>query len=269
MSHRPRKRFGQNFLHDPGVIRRITEAIAPRPGEAMVEIGPGQGALTCELLPRLGRLDVVELDRDLVRPLAERCGSLGELRIHQADALKFDFRPLAPGPHALRVVGNLPYNISTPLLFHLIDQIGIIRDMHFMLQKEVVERLVARPGSHAWGRLAIMVQYHCATEMLFTVGPGAFRPAPKVESAVVRLVPHDTPPVDVDAARLKRVVAQAFAHRRKTLRNNLRGLLEPEAIAALGIDPGLRPERLTLEQFAALARALDGQERGSGDEGQG
>ncbi len=269
MSHRPRKRFGQNFLHDPGVIRRITEAIAPRPGEAMVEIGPGQGALTCELLPRLGRLDVVELDRDLIRPLAERCGSLGELRIHQADALKFDFRPLAPGPHALRVVGNLPYNISTPLLFHLIDQIEIIRDMHFMLQKEVVERLVARPGSHAWGRLAIMVQYHCATEMLFTVGPGAFRPAPKVESAVVRLVPHDTPPVDVDAARLKRVVAQAFAHRRKTLRNNLRGLLEPEAIAALGIDPGLRPERLTLEQFAALARALDGQERGSGDEGQG
>jgi len=263
MSHRPRKRFGQNFLHDPGVIRRIVEAIHPRPGEAMVEIGPGQGALTCELLPRLGRLDVVELDRDLIRPLSERCGALGELRIHQADALKFDFRPLAPAPHALRVVGNLPYNISTPLLFHLIDQIDIIRDMHFMLQKEVVERLVARPGSHAWGRLAILIQYHCTSEMLFTVGPGAFRPAPKVESAVVRLVPHAHPPVDVDAARLKRVVAQAFAHRRKTLRNNLRGLIAPDTITALGIDPGLRPERLTLEQFAALAKTLDEQNPGN------
>ncbi len=261
MSHRPRKRFGQNFLHDPGVIRRIVEAIGPRPGQTMVEIGPGQGALTCELLPALGRLDVVELDRDLIRPLSERCGDKGELRIHQADALRFDFRTLTPGPRTLRVVGNLPYNISTPLLFHLIDQIDAVQDMHFMLQKEVVERLVARPGSHAWGRLAIMIQYHCRSEMLFTVGPGAFRPAPKVESAVVRLVPHATPPVDVNPDTLRRLVATAFAHRRKTLRNNLRGLLDPDTITALGIDPALRPERLTLDQFATLANALDKAER--------
>ena len=256
MSHRPRKRFGQNFLHDPAVIQRIVDAIHPVPGQALVEIGPGEGALSRELLPRLGALDVVELDRDLVPRLQSTCEGLGELRIHQADALQFDFCQLSPGPGQLRVVGNLPYNISTPLLFHLLDNSACIRDMHFMLQKEVVERITARPGSGQYGRLSVMLQYHCATEMLFTVGPGAFRPAPKVESAVVRLTPHASPPVETDPEKLARLVRAAFAQRRKTLRNNLRGLLDTAAIEAAGIDPGLRPERLSLEDFARLANAL-------------
>jgi len=256
MSHHPRKRFGQNFLHDPAVIQRIVEAIHPRPGEAMVEIGPGEGALTRELLPRLGALDVVELDRDLIPRLQSACAGPGELRIHQADALKFDFCPLSPGPGQLRVVGNLPYNISTPLLFHLLDNSHCIRDMHFMLQKEVVARITATLGSGQYGRLSVMLQYYCATEMLFTVGPGAFRPAPRVESALVRLIPYSEPPVEVDPAQLRRLVRAAFAQRRKTLRNNLKGLLDTSAIEAAGIDPGLRPERLTLEDLARLARAL-------------
>ncbi len=256
VTHKARKRFGQNFLHDPAVIQRIVNAVHPRRGETMVEIGPGQGALTCELLSALGRLDVVELDRDLIPLLEQNCGNRGELHIHQADALQFDFCSLSPGPHQLRVVGNLPYNISTPLLFHLLEMSHCIRDMHFMLQKEVVERLTARPGSGAWGRLSVMIQFYCQAEMLFVVGPGAFRPAPKVESAVVRLVPHQQPPVDVDPARLSALLQRAFAHRRKTLRNNLKGLLDADTIAALGIDPGLRPERLSLEDFARLARAL-------------
>jgi len=254
--HRPRKRFGQNFLHDPAVIRRIVMAIQPRPGQAMVEIGPGEGALTRELLPLLGRLDVVELDRDLIPRLEAEIAPLGELHIHQADALEFDYSRLSPGPHRLRVVGNLPYNISTPLLFHLLEQSRWIQDMHFMLQKEVVERLSAQAGNPHYGRLSIMMQYYCQTEMLFTVGPGAFRPAPKVESAVIRLIPHTTPPVEVDPGALSRLVARAFTQRRKTLRNNLKGLIDAATIEALGIDPGLRPERLSLEEFARLTHAL-------------
>jgi 16S rRNA (adenine1518-N6/adenine1519-N6)-dimethyltransferase len=254
--HRPRKRFGQNFLHDPAVIRRIIEAIQPAPGQTMVEIGPGEGALTRELLPRLGNLDVVELDRDLVPRLQSACAELGALRIHQADALKFDFCQLSPGPGLLRVVGNLPYNISTPLLFHLLDNNRCIKDMHFMLQKEVVERITAQPGNGNYGRLSVMLQYYCATEMLFTVGPGAFRPAPKIESAVVRLTPHASPPVDVDPTQLSRLVRRAFTQRRKTLRNNLKGLLDITAIEDAGIDPGLRPERLSLVDFAHLANLI-------------
>jgi 16S rRNA (adenine1518-N6/adenine1519-N6)-dimethyltransferase len=255
-SHRPRKRFGQNFLHDPQVIQRIVASIRPRQGQHMVEIGPGEGALTRELLPVLGQLDVVELDRDLIPLLASRYSDLGDLRIHQADALKFDFCQLSPGPAQLRVVGNLPYNISTPLLFHLLEMHHCIKDMHFMLQKEVVERISAKPGSGQYGRLSVMMQFHCATEMLFTVGPGAFRPAPKVDSAVVRLIPHRQPPVAIDPDRLSRLVSRAFGQRRKTLRNNLKGLLDASTIEALGIDPGVRPERLSLEEFARLAQAL-------------
>jgi 16S rRNA (adenine1518-N6/adenine1519-N6)-dimethyltransferase len=254
--HRPRKRFGQNFLHDPQVIQRIVDNIRPRAGQAMVEIGPGEGALTAELLPLLGQLDVVELDRDLIPLLETRLAGLGELRIHQADALKFDFCQLSPGPAQLRVVGNLPYNISTPLLFHLLDMSHCIQDMHFMLQKEVVERITAQPGSGQYGRLSVMMQYHCQTEMLFTVGPGAFRPAPKVDSAIVRLTPHRQPPVAVEVDRLAQLVSRAFAQRRKTLRNNLKGLLDTSAIEAAGIDPGIRPERLSLEEFARLAEHL-------------
>ncbi len=249
--HRPRKRFGQNFLHDPGVIGRIVTAIGPRPGDRMVEIGPGLGALTRPLLEALGELDAVELDRDLVAELHNLPG----LRIHQADALRFDFCALA-GDDKLRVVGNLPYNISTPLLFHLLDQAECISDMHFMLQKEVVDRLAAPPGGGDYGRLSVMVQYRCRVERVLTVSPGAFNPPPKVESAVVRLVPHESPPVEADPASLREVVTRAFAHRRKTLRNNLKGFIPAEQIEAAGIDPGRRAETLSLGEFARLAAML-------------
>ena len=254
MSHRPRKRFGQNFLHDETVIDRIVRAISPAAGDRVVEIGPGLGALTEPLLQTLGRLDVVELDRDLIPMLQEKLAPLGELHIHNADALRFDFRSLVTNGEKLRVAGNLPYNISTPLIFHLIEQAEAIRDMHFMLQKEVVDRLAAEPDTGDCGRLSVMVQYYCKVEWLFMVPPGAFHPVPKVDSAVVRLTPHTTLPVQVkDEQALARLVAQAFSQRRKTLRNTLKGLLDGEAIAALGIDPGRRAETLTLGEFAALA----------------
>ena len=255
MSHHPRKRFGQHFLHDPGVIRRIVAAIAPRPGDRLVEIGPGEGSITLELLRAAGRLDAVELDRDLLEPLRERSRGVGDLAVHGADALRFDFCALATGGERLRLVGNLPYNISTPLLFHLLDQSRCIRDMHFMLQKEVVERMAAEPGGRDYGRLSVMLQARCEVVPLFTIGPGAFRPPPKVDSAVVRLVPLAQPPDIADQATFARVVAAAFAQRRKTLRNGLKGLLTAEAIAALGIDPGTRAEQLPLADFVRLAGA--------------
>ncbi len=253
MEHRARKRFGQNFLHDRGIIDRIVRAIGPKPGDRLVEIGPGLGALTLPLLQGAGRLEVVELDRDLIPKLHETAAGHGELTVHSADALKFDFCALA-GDGKLRVAGNLPYNISTPLIFHLLDQARCIRDMHFMLQKEVVDRLAAPPDCKDYGRLSVMVQYRCKVERLFTVPPGAFTPAPKVDSAIVRLLPYDTPPVAVrDVALLEKVVAQAFGQRRKTLRNTLKGLVDPAAMEACGIDPSRRAETLTLAEFAALA----------------
>jgi 16S rRNA (adenine1518-N6/adenine1519-N6)-dimethyltransferase len=253
--HQPRKRFGQNFLHDAQVIARIVAAIDARPGQRLVEIGPGQGALTLPLLRAIGDLDVVELDRDLIAPLAERCGPVGTLRIHAADALRFDFHSIAAGD--LRVVGNLPYNISTPLLFHLIAQIDCIRDMTFTLQKEVVERLAASPGGGDYGRLSVMVQYHCAVTPLFGIGADAFRPAPKVESACVRLTPHATPPVDMaDMKLFADVVRLAFGQRRKTLRNALKTLMDEDAWRRAGVDPQERAERLSLAQFAAIVNAL-------------
>jgi 16S rRNA (adenine1518-N6/adenine1519-N6)-dimethyltransferase len=253
LSHRPRKRFGQNFLHDPAVIGRIVAAINPAGSEQLVEIGPGQGAITVPLLQKAGHLAVVELDRDLVGPLRERCTGLGELSIYNADALRFDFCALA-GNGPLRIVGNLPYNISTPLLFHLLVQHRCIRDMHFMLQKEVVERMAAVPGSRQYGRLSVMLQYRCEVIHLFNIGSGAFSPPPKVESAFVRLLPYAAPPVQVnDAVIFEQLVRQAFAQRRKTLRNALRGMLEADAISALGIDPAARAETLSVSDFAALA----------------
>jgi len=256
MSHRARKRFGQNFLHDPGVIRRIIQAVSPQPGQRLVEIGPGQGAITLPLLQACGRLDVVELDRDLIEPLARKAAGLGELVIHPADALQFDFSPLAR-KEKLRVVGNLPYNISTPLLFHLLAQSDYIEDMHFMLQKEVVQRMAAQPGGGDYGRLSLMIQYHCKVAPLFGIGPGAFRPAPRVESTFVRLIPWPQAPVAVDEYPcLATVVRQAFGQRRKTLRNTLKGLLSEEEIRASGSDPAARPETLTLQQYAALANRL-------------
>jgi 16S rRNA (adenine1518-N6/adenine1519-N6)-dimethyltransferase len=254
--HRPRKRFGQNFLTDRNIVGKIVAAIAPRPGENLVEIGPGLGALTRPLLERARRLQVVELDRDLIPQLKENCRDAGELIVHSADALEFDFSTLARPDAPLRIAGNLPYNISTPLLFHLIEYISRIGDMHFMLQKEVVDRMAAAPDSPDYGRLSVMLQYHCRVEPLFTVPPGAFNPRPKVDSRIVRLRPHPVPPCAVACyADFTSLVKQAFAQRRKTLRNNLKPLLDADSIAALGIDPGTRAETLALTDFAKLANA--------------
>lgn len=254
MTHHPRKRFGQNFLHDPGIIQSIVQAVDPQPGDNLVEIGPGQGAITLPLLKQVKRMQVVELDRDLIEPLKARCASVGELTIHNADALKYDFASLASPDRPLRVVGNLPYNISTPILFHLLDQAAHIKDMHFMLQKEVVERIAAEPGSKTYGRLSVMVQARCRVEHLFNIGAEAFYPSPKVESAFFRLEPHAQPPCEiVDWAVFSDLVNQAFSQRRKTLRNCLKGLLDAATIESLGIDPGIRPEQLDLNAFARLA----------------
>lgn len=256
MSHQARKRFGQHFLHDPAVIQRIIDAIHPRTDEHLVEIGPGQGAMTQYLLPDCEKLDVVELDRDLVPILQKQFGADTRFELHQGDALKFPFCDLARDKK-LRVTGNLPYNISTPLLFHLMEHRHCIQDMHFMLQKEVVERIVARPGDKLYGRLGIMLSYFCESENLMTIGPGAFQPPPKVDSAIVRLIPWASPPVEVhDIATLSQIVTQAFSQRRKTLRNSLKKLLDAEEIRALDIDPVERPERLSLSQFARLANCL-------------
>jgi 16S rRNA (adenine1518-N6/adenine1519-N6)-dimethyltransferase len=254
MTHIPRKRFGQNFLHDQHVIQKILAAIQPQPGQDLIEIGPGQGAITLPLLKACGRLQAIELDRDLLQPLQTAAANVGELILHNRDALRTDFCALRRGEQRLRVVGNLPYNISTPLLFHLLTQADCIEDMHFMLQKEVVERMAAPAGGEAYGRLSVMLQYRCAVQPLFGIGPGAFRPPPKVESAFVRLVPHRTPPVGIqDEALFARIVQQAFGQRRKTLRNTLKGLLDDQDFAALGIDPQVRAEQLDLATFARLA----------------
>ena len=256
MKHRARKRFGQNFLHDPVIIQRIIAAIGPQPGQRLVEIGPGRGAITLPLLEACGSLHVIELDRDLVQPLAAMARDIGELIIHQQDALHFDFSGLADDAK-IRILGNLPYNISTPLLFHMIEQSAYIEDMHVMLQKEVVDRIAATPGGGDYGRLSVMIQYYCQVEPLFRVAPGAFRPAPKVESAFLRLTPYPCPPVPVqDVSCLATLVRQAFSQRRKTLRNSLKGLLSAEEIEMADSDPGARPETISLRQYAALADQL-------------
>jgi len=254
LSHRPRKRFGQNFLHDPMVIRRIIDAIDPQPGDHLVEIGPGQAALTIPLLQAAGSMDAIEIDRDLVPIVQEQCAPHGELTLHNVDALKFDFSKLRTDDRPLRLVGNLPYNISTPILFHLLETREVIADMHFMLQKEVVDRMAADPGSKTYGRLSVMLQAYCEVTHLFDIGPGAFKPAPKVDSSIVRLVP--LPPDQariIDEAKFSQVVTASFAQRRKTLRNNLKGLLDEQQIQELGIDPGVRAETLSVDDFRKLA----------------
>ena len=252
--HRARKRFGQHFLHDPAVIARILAAIAPQPGDRLVEIGPGLGALTLPLLERVGQLEVVEIDRDVIPRLAARAAGRGTLVIHTADALTFDFAALRGAGPKLRLCGNLPYNISTPLLFHLLDAQAAIADMHFMLQKEVVARMAAGPGGKAYGRLTVMLAARCSVEHLFDVGPGAFRPPPRVDSAVVRLVPHGAAPFPIgDAGRFAAVVAAAFGQRRKTLRNSLAGLVDSAGFAAASVDPARRAETLAPAEFARLA----------------
>ncbi|MGB7550734.1 MAG: 16S rRNA (adenine(1518)-N(6)/adenine(1519)-N(6))-dimethyltransferase RsmA [Chromatiaceae bacterium] len=250
----PRKRFGQNFLQDQSVIDRIIAAVSPSPGESLVEIGPGRGAITRALLRATGQLDAVELDRDLIEPLARTCASLGQLTIHQADALAFDLSQLVAPGEKLRLTGNLPYNISTPLLFRFLEQKACILDMHLMLQKEVVDRIVALPGSRTYGRLSVMIQTWCRAEALFEIPPQAFFPAPKVDSAFLRLTPLDPPPFPLqDPGHHQRLVTQAFAQRRKTLRNTLKGMATTEDFAALGIDPGQRAEELSVSTFASLA----------------
>lgn len=255
--HRARKRFGQHFLHDARIVQRMVTAIAPQPGQRLVEIGPGLGALTGPLLERCHSIDVVELDRDVIPILQERCGSLGELRIHAMDALLFDLHTVTSEPQRVRIVGNLPYNISTPLMFHLLGDIELIDDMHFMVQKEVAERICAAPGSGEYGRLSVMVQYRCTADNLFHVGPGAFSPPPKVDSAVIRLRPlRPTPWPPHDSALLSKIVAGAFAQRRKTLRNSLKSIATADQIRAAGIDPGVRAEELAVAEFVALSSVI-------------
>lgn len=255
MKHTPRKRFGQNFLTDTSVLDQIISSIAPQPGDAMVEIGPGLGAMTRLLLQHLNRLHVVELDRDLVARL-QKSFSPDKLVIHQGDALRFDFAqiPVASGQR-LRVVGNLPYNISTPMLFHLTQFTALVQDQHFMLQKEVVERMVAEPGGKSYGRLSVMLQWRYRMELLFIVPPTAFEPPPKVESAIVRMIPISNP-LECDTARLEQVVMKAFSQRRKVLRNCLAPLFTESDLIDAGIDPQARPETVPLAQFVALANRL-------------
>jgi 16S rRNA (adenine1518-N6/adenine1519-N6)-dimethyltransferase len=253
MKHIPRKRFGQHFLTDQTVIADIVAAIRPQAGDAMVEIGPGLGAITAPLSAVLRHLHVIEIDRDIAARLRQDYPP-GRLSVHTGDVLEFDFSAL---PQALRVVGNLPYNISTPLLFHLARYAGRILDMHFMLQKEVVERMVAPPGGRDYGRLSVMLQYRFDMDLLLEVAPGAFSPRPQVDSAVVRLLPRA--PAQLTAVTeigLAEVVRRAFAQRRKTLRNSLAGLLQTGDYAALGIAPGLRAENLAVSDFVAISNYL-------------
>lgn len=255
MKHVARKRFGQNFLHDKYVLSSITEAIAPAPDDTMVEIGPGLGAMTEQLMRTLDKMHVVELDRDLVARL-EKTYNPARLTIHAGDALKFDFGSIpVPAGRKLRVVGNLPYNISSPLLFHLAAFAPRVQDQHFMLQKEVVERMVAEPGSKTYGRLSVMLQWRYDMSLLFVVPPEAFDPPPKVESAIVRMIPV-AQPLACDGAKLEAVVLKAFSQRRKVIRNCLAGMFTEAQIIEAGIDPTMRPETVGLAQYVALANLL-------------
>ncbi len=252
----PKKNLGQHFLHERGVIEKIVLAVNPRPGDRLVEIGPGQGAITFPLLRRHGSLTVVEFDRDLITPLMEASEGLGELTIVHKDVLKVDFGKLA-GEGRIRLVGNLPYNISTPILFHVLEHAEAIVDMHFMLQKEVVDRMASAPGSKVYGRLSVMLQALCRVQPLFDVPPGAFRPPPKVDSAVVRLIPKPADQVGiVDFPLFEALVRDAFGQRRKTLRNAVQQLCSGDDIAAAGLRPDARAEQLEVAQFIALANHL-------------
>jgi 16S rRNA (adenine1518-N6/adenine1519-N6)-dimethyltransferase len=250
---RAKKSLGQHFLHERGVVERIVLAVDPRPGDRLVEIGPGQGAMTFPLLDRHGALTAIEFDRDLLAPLSEAARAHGTLTLVHANVLDVDFTALAAGT-PIRLVGNLPYNLSSPILFHALDHAAAIRDMHFMLQKEVVDRMAAAPGSKVYGRLSVMLQAWCRVTALFAIGPGAFRPPPKVDSAVVRLVPRAPSEVGIDdPARFAAIVRDAFGQRRKTLRNALSRICDEAAIRAAGVDPGARAEQLSVADFIRLA----------------
>lgn len=265
-AHKPRKRFGQNFLQDQNIIGRLVTAINPKPSDNMVEIGPGQAALTTPLLEKIGKLHAVELDRDLIRLLENTMADKG-LNVHACDALKFDFSTLFVDETPLRVVGNLPYNISTPLLFHLLTYEQRIQDMHFMLQLEVVDRLAAGPGSKTYGKLSVVTQYYCQIDKLFNVPPGAFFPPPKVMSAIVRLAPRKFHIQANDEAALKKLVTTSFSQRRKTLRNNLKQLLDVEQLDQLAdiiearddinIKLSDRPETLSVEDYVIISNIME------------
>jgi 16S rRNA (adenine1518-N6/adenine1519-N6)-dimethyltransferase len=253
-----KKSLGQHFLHERHIIDKMLLAIDPKPGDRFVEIGPGQGALTFPLLDRHGALTAIEFDRDLLAPLTEAAKAHGELSLVHSDVMNVDFTALAAGT-PFRLVGNLPYNLSSPILFHALDHAAVIRDMHFMLQKEVVDRMAAGPGSKVYGRLSVMLQAYCKVTSLFKVPPGAFRPPPKVDSAVVRLVPLPPEQVGiVDPKRSADIVRAAFGQRRKTLRNALSTVCDAERIAAAGIDPQARAEQLHVAEFVRLANDTAG-----------
>lgn len=256
-SHQARKRFGQNFLHDPTIIQRIISSINPQPADHLVEIGPGKGALTQLLLPQVGRLDCIELDRDLIPILEQNLPRTEHLFIHQADALQFDFNTLVHGDDSLRIVGNLPYNISTPLIFHLLNFTPIIKDMYFMLQKEVVMRLAAEHGNANYGRLSIMTQYFCQIDYLFTVKPHAFHPVPKVDSAIVKLVPYKKLPyIANNFTNFQQLVKLAFGHRRKILRNCLRDWLNEVQLEKISGFLSLRPEQISIAEYVEMSNIL-------------
>lgn len=257
-THKARKRFGQNFLHDPGIINQIIRSINPVEKNHLVEIGPGQGALTADLLASGCRLNAIELDRDLIPILEGKFSHIKHFHLQQADALEFDYSSLQQRDEKLRIVGNLPYNISTPLIFHLLSYHQLISDMHFMLQLEVVNRLAASPGSKTYGRLSVMAQYYCQIDALFEVPPEAFDPRPKVQSAIIRLAPYDQRPYQADNIKtLDIILRTAFNQRRKTLRNNLKSLLTEKEIESLDIDPTARAETLSLPEFIKLSNILN------------
>ncbi|WP_300411537.1 16S rRNA (adenine(1518)-N(6)/adenine(1519)-N(6))-dimethyltransferase RsmA [uncultured Alcanivorax sp.] len=259
--HRTRKRFGQHFLHDRNLVDRMVRTLGLQQDDTLVEIGPGRGALTYPLLEEIPHLHVVELDRDLIALLRQE-NSPERLTIHESDALRFDFRTLKPADKPLRVIGNLPYNITTPLLFHLLAQGSIIEDMCFMLQKEVVERICAAPGNKQYGRLSIMIQYQCAATQLFVVPPEAFDPPPKVESAIIYLQPlSQNRGGEVALAALNQIVTQAFSQRRKTIANTLKKQVTSETFEQVGIDPSQRPETVSVEQYVQLTQGFLQQQR--------
>jgi 16S rRNA (adenine1518-N6/adenine1519-N6)-dimethyltransferase len=254
--HRARKRFGQHFLHDRNIINKILRAIDPKQNDNLLEIGPGQGALTLPLLNYCAQLTAIELDRDLIPILQQAAVQSGGLNVINADILKFELGNL-PHPERLRIVGNLPYNISTPLMFHLMDSISQVRDMHFMVQKEVAKRIVAGVGTRDYGRLSVMLQYYCECQYLFDVAPGCFTPPPKVDSAIIRLTPHRNPVVRLkDFNTFREIIQTAFNQRRKTIANSLKAIVSPQTIDACKLDRRLRAENLTLQEFANLANAV-------------
>jgi 16S rRNA (adenine1518-N6/adenine1519-N6)-dimethyltransferase len=255
MNTTPRKRFGQNFLHDANIIRKIIASMAPAATDHFVEIGPGRGAITQPLCALVGKLDAIEIDRDLAAALETQPWATN-VTVHCTDALRFAFDQLGTQPGELRLAGNLPYNISTPLLFHVLDYYWLFRDMHVMLQKEVVQRMVAQPGSKDYGRLTVALAARCRVESLFTIRPGSFQPAPQVDSAFARLTPLKEQLLDATLAPLfEAIVRNAFGQRRKQLHNALQGLLDRDRISAAGIDPAARAENLSVADYVALSRS--------------